>query len=74
MKIVEAVFKFKDYVFSFKQVDTHKQHGRTYKKWEVTVDYRNKKYVTHYLAFVPSAHICRRIKKNGYFLKNRIKS
>lgn len=70
MKIVEAIFKFRGWTFTFKPVRKKKLHGRMYIQWSVIVEWRGKKYKGGYYAFTPSAHICRQMKRNKNFLNN----
>lgn len=72
MKICEAIFLFNGWKFLFTPDGKQKMNGRIYTKWKVVVEHKGEKYITHYLAFVPSAHICRVIKKSKNFLDNKI--
>lgn len=70
MKIKRAIYEFRGYTFTFTPFRKRKLRGRLITRWKIIVDYRGKKYRIDYLAFVPSAHICRFIKKTKTFLKN----
>lgn len=73
MKILETIFVFRGWRFTFTPVGK-KRLGRTvYKKWKVIVEWRGKKYRAYYLSFVPSAFICRQLKKTKGFLNHPIK-
>lgn len=73
MKVLETIFKFRGWTFSFTPGTKKKMNGRYYTKWDVIVGWRGKKYKAQYYSFVPSAFICRVIKKNKHFLNNPVK-
>lgn len=72
MKLKEATYKFRGWVFVFTPFRKRKLRGRIYTMWKVIVEWRGKKYKTYYLAFTPSAFICRFLKKSKSFLNHPI--
>lgn len=67
MKVIKAIFEFRGWRFEFEPGEKREWHGRMIIKWYVKA-WHNKELVYNagYLAFVPSAYICRTIIKHNF--------
>lgn len=64
MNVHLAQFEFKWGTFVFIPIFKEELSGRVYTVWHILIFRKLQVYQTFYRAFVPSACICRRIKKN----------
>jgi hypothetical protein len=66
MKVQQAIFKFRGWQFTWHPTGTKKIHGRKNTVWEVVIEHTARpkfKTIWTIIAFVPSAFLCRRLKK-----------
>jgi len=73
MKVQQAIFIFKGWKFTWIPVKKKRleKGGRFYIEWEIIIEWRNKKYKGGYMAFTPSASICRHLKRSKRFIEIR---